>query len=71
MSDASPESDAGAESAGKITRALTTSVLSRNLADLGTPGVWIEVDPDIAEDMGAFEEKAVSVADVEADEDGD
>jgi hypothetical protein len=34
------------------------------------PGVWVEVEPDAAEDMGAFEETAVSAADVEEADDG-
>jgi hypothetical protein len=52
---------------GTITRTTTMPIISRDLADFGTPGVWIEVDPDIAEEMGAFEETAVSLADAEDD----
>jgi hypothetical protein len=32
--------------------------------------VWVEVDPDEAEQMGAFEETALSAADVEEADDG-
>ena len=71
MSEKSPESQAGPEQAGEITRIVTTPVVSRNIEDLETPGVWVEVDPDIAEDMGAFEETAVSVEDVEDDGNGE
>ena len=33
---------------------LTLPLISRDLADFGRPGVWVEVDPDTAEKMGAF-----------------
>ena len=56
---------------GVTKRTETMPIVSRDLADFGTPGVWIEVDPDVAEEMGAFEETAVTRADVEADDDGD
>jgi hypothetical protein len=56
--------------ADRITRTKSMSIVSRDLADLGTPGVWVEVEPDVAEQMGAFEETAVTRADVEADDDG-
>ena len=55
----------------KITRIESASLVSRDLADFGVPGVWVEVDPDEAEQMGAFEETALSAADVEEAEDGD
>jgi hypothetical protein len=54
---------------GKVIYANNKTIISYSLADFGTPGVWVEVDPNIAESMGAFEETAVSVAD--AEEDGD
>jgi hypothetical protein len=38
-------------------------LLTRNLADFATPGVVVEVDPDDAEALGAFEEIALSEAD--------
>ena len=71
MSEESPESEVDPEQGGKITRTATTPVVSRNIEDLDTPGVWVEVDPDVAEDMGAFEETAVSVEDVEDDGNGE
>ena len=71
MSEKSPESEAGPEQADKITRTVTMPVVSRNIEDLEMPGVWVEVDPDIAEDMGVFEEIAVSVEDVEDDGNGE
>jgi len=57
--------------ADRIIRTASKSIVSRDLADFGTPGVWVEVEPDVAEQMGAFEETAVTRADVEADDDGD
>jgi hypothetical protein len=54
----------------KITRVESTPFVSRDLADFGLPGVWVEVDPDEAEQMGAFEETALSAADVEEADDG-
>lgn len=36
---------------------------SQNMADFGTPGVVIEVDPDEAETWGAFEETAITEQD--------
>lgn len=71
MSEKSPESGAGPENTGRITRTVTRPVVSRNVEDLDTPGVWVEVDPDVAEDMGAFEETAISVEDAEDDGNGD
>ena len=35
------------------------AVISQSLDDLVIPGVIVEVDPDIAESMGAFEEDAL------------
>jgi len=52
---------------GVIKRTETMPIVSRDLADFGAPGVWIEVDPDVAEEMGAFEETALSLADAEDD----
>jgi hypothetical protein len=56
--------------AGTITRIESKPLISRDLADFGLPGVWVEVDPDEAEQMGAFEETAVSASDVEDFDDG-
>ncbi|AWK88634.1 hypothetical protein DEW08_21065 [Azospirillum thermophilum] len=39
------------------------AILSTSLSDLGTPGVVVEVDPDEAEALGAFEETALSETD--------
>jgi hypothetical protein len=36
---------------------------SHNLDDLDTPGVIVEVDPATAEELGAFEETALSEED--------
>jgi len=55
----------------KITRVESMPFVSRDLGDFGLPGVWVEVDPDEAEQMGAFEETALSAADVQEAEDGD
>jgi hypothetical protein len=67
------ENDAASQAAdsksGKVIYANNKMIISYSLADFGTPGVWVEIDPDIAESMGAFEETAISVAD--AEEDGD
>lgn len=41
----------------------TPPILSRNLDDALTPGVVVEVDPQEAEALGAFEETALSEAD--------
>lgn len=38
-------------------------IISENLDDLLTPGVIVEVDPDVAEDLGAFLETALSEED--------
>ena len=54
----------------QISRIESTPLVSRDLADLGVPGVWVEVDPETAEEMGAFEETAVDAADVEEADDG-
>lgn len=56
--------------AALIVRTVSTPLVSLDLADFGTPGVWVEVDPDVAEEMGAFEETAVSAEDVEEADDG-
>jgi hypothetical protein len=40
-----------------------TPVLSSNLDDLLIPGVMVEVDADVADEYGAFEELALSEAD--------
>jgi hypothetical protein len=55
---------------GKITRIESRPVVSQSLDDFGRDGVWVEVDPETAEEMGVFEETAVSVADVEEADDG-
>lgn len=39
------------------------AILSTSLSDFGTPGVEVEVDPDEAEGLGAFEETALTEAD--------
>ncbi|WP_247882362.1 hypothetical protein [Azospirillum sp. TSA2s] len=39
------------------------AILSTSLSDFGTPGVVVEVDPDEAEALGAFEETALTEAD--------
>jgi hypothetical protein len=70
MSDEKPTGIIPATRAGAITRVESTSFISRDLADFGLPGVWVEVEPDEAEEMGAFEETAVSAADVEEANDG-
>jgi hypothetical protein len=51
-----------------MVQAVGAMIVSRDLADFGTPGVWVEVDPETAEQMGAFEETALSLED--ADDDG-
>jgi hypothetical protein len=56
--------------AAPIVRTVSTPLVSLDLADFGMPGVWVEVDPDVAEEMGAFEETAVSAEDVEEADDG-
>jgi putative DNA primase/helicase len=47
-----------------ITTTITLPLISRDLNDFGRPGVWIEVDPDVAETMGAFEETAVAATNI-------
>ena len=37
--------------------------LSNSLADFAVPGVMVEVDPQEAEELGAFEEPALTAAD--------
>jgi len=39
-----------------------TPLVSSSLEDLLIPGVMVEVDPDVADDLGAFEEHALSEA---------
>ncbi|MCM8735508.1 hypothetical protein M5E06_15215 [Azospirillum sp. A1-3] len=39
------------------------AILSTSLSDFGTSGVVVEVDPDEAEALGAFEETALTEAD--------
>ncbi len=56
MSDDKPTGIIPTTDAGAITRIKSTPFISRDLADFGLPGVWVEVEPDEAEDMGAFEE---------------
>ena len=68
MSDDTPATEIPKAEVGWITRIETTPLISRDLADFGTPGVWIEVEPDVAEEMGAFEETAVTAADAEDDD---
>jgi hypothetical protein len=68
MSDEIPPPQIAEDAIGKITRVETKPFISRNLADFGTPGVWVEVEPNIAEEMGAFEETAVAAADAEDDD---
>ena len=70
MSDDTPTGMIPTTEAGAITRIETTPLVSRDLADFGLPGVWVEVDPDEAEQMGAFEETALSAVDVEEADDG-
>lgn len=41
-------------------------VLSQTIKDLDVPGVLVEVDPDLADAMGAFEETALSLDDAMA-----
>ncbi|MCB8878113.1 hypothetical protein [Acidisoma silvae] len=52
---------------GQITKIETMPYLSRSLADFGIEGVWLEVDAETAEQMGAFDEIAVTLADTEDD----
>jgi hypothetical protein len=68
MTDDTPATEIPKAEVGRITRIETTPLISRDLADFGTPGVWIEVEPDVAEEMGAFEETAVTAADAEDDD---
>ncbi len=70
MSDDTPTGMIPTHEAGTVTRIESKPLISRDLADFGLPGVWVEVDPDEAEQMGAFEETAVSAADVEEADDG-
>jgi hypothetical protein len=70
MSDDTPTGIIPTREAGTITRIESKPLISHDLADFGLPGVWVEVDPDEAEQMGAFEETAVSAADVEEADDG-
>jgi hypothetical protein len=43
--------------------AMLEPVISSNLEDLDTPGVMVEVDPEEADLLGAFEETALSEED--------
>ena len=70
MSDENPNGMIPKTEAGQITRIESKPFISCDLADFGMPGVWVEVDPDTAEEMGVFEETAVSARDVEDDDDG-
>jgi hypothetical protein len=70
MSDETPGGMIPPAEAGAITRIESKPFISHDLADFGLPGVWVEVDPDEAEAMGAFEETAVSASDVEEADDG-
>jgi hypothetical protein len=70
MSESKPNGIIPPSEPGQITKIESTPFLSRDLADFGLPGVWVEVEPDEAEEMGAFEETAVSAADVEEADDG-
>ncbi len=40
-------------------------IRTENLDDMGRPGYAVIVDADVAEDMGAFEETAVTEQDVD------
>lgn len=46
-----------------IPNTIQTPVLSSNLDDLLIPGVMVEVDADVADEYGAFEELALSETD--------
>jgi hypothetical protein len=70
MSDDTPTGMIPTRAARTITRIESKPLISRDLADFGLPGVWVEVDPDESEQMGAFEETAVSASDVEEADDG-
>ncbi len=71
LSDPKQEADRLSPPVGvSIASSGLAGIVSRDLADFGTRGVWIEVDPDVAEEMGAFEETAVSAADAEDDGNG-
>ena len=70
MSDSTRTAPVPPAEPDKITRIESTPFVSRDLADFGLAGVWVEVDPDEAEQMGAFEETALSAADVEEADDG-
>ena len=71
MSEALPPPELNPPEGNSITTIETRLIISRDLADLGQPGVWVEVDPDLAEEMGAFEETAVTAAEAEEAEYGD
>ncbi|HQT65954.1 MAG TPA: hypothetical protein PLO16_15755 [Acidocella sp.] len=53
------------------TKTINMPIISSSLDDLGTPGVWVEVDPATAEEMGLLEETALTEADLEGDGDLD
>ena len=47
-------------------------MISQNMADFGTPGVVIELDPDEAETWGAFAETAITEQDaLDSETEGD
>lgn len=57
----------------RITTIITMPILSRDIVDIGRPGVLVEVDPDVAEQMGAFPETALSavIDGIEGNDDGE
>jgi len=60
-SEARPPSPSPATGPAKVVR--PAPVISTNRADLGTPGVIVELDAETAASMGAFEETALSEVD--------
>ena len=64
MSEHHPEKDPGTDSEyPPVTRVTRDPVISNDIRDLLTPGVQVEVDPEEAERLGAFEETALSEED--------
>lgn len=61
-SEARPPSPSPATGPAKVVRRAPAPIISTNPADLGTPGVIVEVDAETAASMGAFEETALSEA---------
>lgn len=54
------------ETANQLSEApevVTQQIVSGSIEDLGLYGVAVEVDPETAEQMGAFEEDALSLSD--------